>query len=127
MTAKGSAVAFAPGSIGNCAVGFDVLGHSLAGPGDRVRVTSTDTGIVRILAVRGCEVPLPLQAERNTAGRALLALLAHAPTGTGFDVEIDKGIAFGSGMGGSAASAVAAVVAANALLPAPLDLATLYA
>jgi homoserine kinase len=34
-------------------------------------------------------------------------------------VEIDKGIPLGSGLGGSAASAVGAVVAANALLPAP--------
>src|SRR3546814_16987216 len=44
----------------------------------------------------------------------------------GFDIHIDKGIALGSGMGGSAASAVAAVVAANALLPEPLPRAALY-
>src|SRR5256885_10575033 len=37
--------------------------------------------------------------------------------GFGFTLEIDKGIPLGSGLGGSAASAVAAVVAANALLP----------
>lgn len=125
--ARRSATAFAPGSIGNCAVGFDVLGHSLGGPGDRVTVTWNDAGAVRIVAIRGTEVALPLEAERNTAGRALMALLPHAPAGAGFDVTIDKGIALGSGMGGSAASAVAAVVAANALLPTPLDLATLYA
>jgi homoserine kinase len=34
-------------------------------------------------------------------------------------MEIDKGIPLGSGLGGSAASAVGAVVAANALLPEP--------
>jgi homoserine kinase len=39
----------------------------------------------------------------------------------GFEVSITKGIALGSGMGGSAASAVAALVAANALLERPLD------
>jgi homoserine kinase len=37
----------------------------------------------------------------------------------GFEMEIEKGIPLGSGLGGSAASAVGAVVAANALLPTP--------
>jgi homoserine kinase len=37
----------------------------------------------------------------------------------GVEIQIDKGIALGSGLGGSAASAVAAVVAANALLDEP--------
>ena len=37
----------------------------------------------------------------------------------GFELDIEKGIPLGSGLGGSAASAVAAVVAANALLPVP--------
>jgi homoserine kinase len=41
--------------------------------------------------------------------------------GFGFDAFIDKGIPLGSGLGGSAASAVAAVVAANALLDKPLS------
>lgn len=120
------ATAEAPPSVGNVAVGFDMLGHALEGRGDRVTVTRTATGMVRVLAVRGIEPPLPLEAERNTAGRALLALLAQCPVGTGFDIEIDKGIALGSGMGGSAASSAAAVVAANATLAAPLDEATLY-
>jgi homoserine kinase len=39
--------------------------------------------------------------------------------GFGFAMRIDKGIPLGSGLGGSAASAVGAVVAANALLPQP--------
>jgi homoserine kinase len=107
-------------------VGFDILGHSVEGTGDRVTVTKTKTGRVVIGAIRGVVEALPREAEANTAGRALLAMLPHAPEGTGFEVEIDKGIALGSGMGGSAASAVAAVVAANALLPCPLELATLY-
>jgi len=119
--------AFAPATVANCAVGFDVLGHALTGHGDTVTVTETRTGTVRITAIRGADVPIPASAEQNTAGKALLELLRHATPGTGFDVAIDKGIALGSGMGGSAASAVAAVVAANALLPRPVDLATLYA
>lgn len=120
------ASAVAPPSVGNAAVGFDVLGHALDGHGDRATVTRTGSG-VRVTAIRGTDVRLPLEAERNTAGRALLALLAHCPAGTGFDVEIDKGIALGSGMGGSASSAVAAVVAANATLDTPVGVDALYA
>ncbi|HEY1033796.1 MAG TPA: homoserine kinase, partial [Pseudoxanthomonas sp.] len=44
----------------------------------------------------------------------------------GFEVEIEKGIPLGSGMGGSAASCVAALVAANAVLDAPLSREALY-
>lgn len=120
------ATAFSPASIGNVAVGFDILGHSVAGAGDRVTVTRTDSGTVKIVAIRGAAIPLPLNAMENTAGRALLTLMKSLPPGIGFDVEIDKGIAMGSGMGGSAASAVAAVVAANAVLDQPVSKETLY-
>jgi homoserine kinase len=72
---------------------------------------------VEIRAVRGVAVDIARAASDNTAGRALIALLEAVRPGFGFGVEIDKGIPLGSGLGGSAASAVAAVVAANALLP----------
>jgi homoserine kinase len=44
----------------------------------------------------------------------------------GFAIELEKGIALGSGLGGSAASCVAALVAANALLDTPLSRDALY-
>ena len=69
---------------------------------------------------------LPMEAASNTAGAALIALREALQLPFGFDIELDKGIAFGSGMGGSAASAVAALVAANALLDTPLSRAELY-
>ena len=120
-----TATAFAPASIGNVAVGFDVLGQSLEGPGDRAIVRLTTDGKVRIVAIRGTVTDLPLDPQRNTAGRALLGMLEQRP-GIGFEVELEKGIPLGSGMGGSAASAVAALVAANALLDEPLSLPALY-
>jgi homoserine kinase len=64
---------------------------------------------------------IPREPERNTAGRALLAMQEALKPGFGFDAFIEKGIPLGSGLGGSAASAVAAVVAANALLDKPLS------
>ena len=63
---------------------------------------------------------IPTDPEKNTAGRALLAMQQALSPGFGFAASIHKGIPLGSGLGGSAASAVAAVVAANALLPKPL-------
>lgn len=120
-----SATAFSPASIGNVAVGFDILGQSFDGPGDRATVRLLDTPVVRIAAIRGGVPGLPLEPEQNTAGKALLGILKKRP-GVGFEVELDKGIPLGSGMGGSAASAVAALVAANALLEQPLSLPELY-
>jgi homoserine kinase len=123
---KPTATAFAPASVGNVGIGFDILGHTIEGPGDRVTVRRDDTRGVRIVAVRGCETPLPMVAERNTAGAALIALGNALALPFGFEIEIDKGIPYGSGMGGSAASAVAALVAANALLDQPLSPHALY-
>ena len=118
--------AFAPASVGNVAVGFDLLGHSVAGAGDIATVRRTDAPGVRITAIRGVVTDLPREPAANTAGAALLSLLAAQAPGFGLELELDKGIALGSGMGGSAASCVAALVAANALLDAPLPRESLY-
>lgn len=120
------ATAFAPASVGNAAVGFDILGHALAGAGDRVVARRTAQAGVRVVAIRGAAVELPREAERNTAGKALLSLFEARRAEFGVEIEIEKGIALGSGMGGSAASAVAALVAANELFEEPLSREELY-
>jgi homoserine kinase len=119
-TVRESATAFAPASVGNVAIGFDIMGFAVDALGDRVTVTRRSAPGVQIDAVRGVAGELPREAGDNTAGRALLAMLEHVRVDFGFGLEIDKGIPLGSGLGGSAASAVGAVVAANALLPEPL-------
>lgn len=119
--ARERATAFAPASVGNVAIGFDILGFAIDTLGDRVTVSRLETPGVEVSAVRGITGELPRQAQDNTAGRALLALQEAVRPAFGFRVEIDKGIPLGSGLGGSAASAVGAVVAANALLPQPLS------
>ena len=113
--------AFAPASVGNVAVGFDILGHSVAALGDHVTATRRDEPGVAIRSIRGVVEDLPLVAERNTAGMAALALARGLGLGYGFDLDVLKGIPLGSGLGGSAASAVAAVVATAALVEQPLD------
>lgn len=121
--------AFAPAGVGNIGVGFDLLGHSIAGPRDIVRVRRIDVPRVRVAAIGG-DAPgldvIPLDIERNTAGRAVASLHAALGLAFGFELELEKGIPVGAGLGGSAASCVAALVAANALLDAPLPREALY-
>ena len=126
MSGLHEACAFAPASVANVAVGFDLLGYAVAGVGDTVTVRRIDALEVRIAAIRGAAVELPTQAASNTAGAALIALRQALALPFGFEVEIDKGIPLSSGMGGSAASCVAALVAANALLEQPLSREQLY-
>ena len=115
------ATAYAPASVGNVAIGFDILGFAVDALGDRVTVARCAAPGVEIRAVSGIAGELPRAARDNTAGRALLDMQEALRPDFGFRLEIDKGIPLGSGLGGSAASAVAAVVAANALLPRPVS------
>lgn len=110
------ATAFAPASVGNVAIGFDILGFSVDALGDRVTVSRSARPGVTITGITGVAGELPFDAARNTAGRALLAMHAALSLDFGLEMAIHKGIPLGSGLGGSAASAVGAVVAANALL-----------
>ena len=114
------ATAFAPASVGNVGVGFDILGQSVEALGDRVTLARSAAPGVRILGIEGIPEALPLEPAKNTAGQALFAMQRALGLDFGFDVHIEKGIPLGSGLGGSAASAVAAVVAANAFLSQPL-------
>ena len=120
--AREEATAFAPASVGNVAIGFDILGFSIEAIGDRATVRRSPRPGVRITAIEGSSVDLPREAERNTAGRALIAMREALGLAFGFELRLSKGIPLSSGLGGSAASAVAAVVAANALLPEPRPL-----
>jgi homoserine kinase len=129
LALRTEARAFAPASVGNIGVGFDLLGHAIVGPRDVALVRRIAEPLVRIDAIRGSvngADTLPLVAENNTAGYALIALRKALGLAHGFALELDKGIPLGSGLGGSAASCVAALIAANALLDTPLPREALY-
>lgn len=115
-----AATAFAPATVGNVGIGFDILGHSFGVIGDHVRATRVARPGVHVSAITGVTGELPFEPERNTAGRAVQSLAESLDLPFGIELAIDKGIPLGSGLGGSAASAVAAVVAANELLDRPL-------
>lgn len=114
--------AFAPATVANVGIGFDILGHTVDAVGDRVRLRCIEEPTVRIRSITGIPGDISLNPHSNTAGRALQAMRGALELTQGFEIDIEKGIPLASGMGGSAASAVAAVVAANALLPNPVTL-----
>lgn len=119
------ATASAPASIGNVGVGFDVLGLAFDAARDTVTAVREEQPGVRLGAVSGLVASLPDQPHSNTALAAAKALLDAAGAGFGVRLAVDKGVPMSAGMGGSASSAVAAVVAVNALLDQPLERAAL--
>jgi homoserine kinase len=109
---------FSPASVSNVCCGFDILGFSIAGLGDELIITESDSNKVNIIKVNGYEVPL--STEKNTASVAAQSLLDFLNINRGFDIEINKNIKPGSGIGSSAASAVGTVYGINELLGSPL-------
>lgn len=113
---------FAPASVANVAVGFDILGFALEKPGDEIIARLSDKPGLRITKITGAKGKLPYELEKNTAGFAAMKLLEHlGETGRGIELEIHKKMPFGSGLGSSAASAVAGVMAVNEILRRPLS------
>lgn len=104
----------APATVANVVCGFDCLGFALEEPRDEMTVRLIDEKTVRIKHLD--DYNLPTEAEKNVAGKAVLAMLDQIHENIGFEIEITKNIKPGSGIGSSSASAVGAVVAANELL-----------
>lgn len=116
--------AFAPASMANLGVGFDILGLALSEPGDRVIAEWHDEPGVTIVEITGDNGKLPRAADKNTASVAALSVLkaiaALQGVTRGVALTIHKDLPLASGLGSSAASAVAAAVAVNGLFGAPL-------
>jgi homoserine kinase len=115
---------YAPGSTSNVGPGFDCLGIAFVGKGDRVTAARAGEPGVRVRSVS--DPRIPLDPSRNTAALAAAAVLRRARIAdAGLDLAVEKGLPLAGGMGGSAASAVAGAVAADALLGARLETADL--
>jgi homoserine kinase len=107
---------FAPASIGNIGIGFDIMGLCIEQPGDEVVARFSQYPGVRITKIEGGD-SLPMHVEKNTAGVAVLRFLEHLGAfNRGIELEIYKKMPSGSGLGSSAASAVAGVFAVSELL-----------
>ena len=113
---------FAPASVANVAVGYDILGFALNGPGDEIVAGFSEIPGLEIVQITGDGGKLPYLPEKNTAGLAALKLLEDLDyKDRGIFLEIHKKMPFGSGLGSSAASAAGAVMAVNELLGNPLE------
>jgi homoserine kinase len=108
---------FAPASVANVAVGFDILGFAIDKPGDEIVARFSDKPGLRIARITGDGGKLSLDPLKNTASFAAHKLLEHLGENEwGIELEIHKKMPFGSGLGSSAASAVGGVMAVNELL-----------
>jgi homoserine kinase len=113
--------AFAPATVANVSCGFDVFGFAVDQPGDEVEMALNKTSEVTIKGIEGDQGRLPLAAERNTAGVAVQAFLKALDSKQGVEITLYKNLPLGSGMGSSAASSVAALVAINHLMGEPFS------
>lgn len=112
---------FAPASVANVACGFDILGFALEKPGDEIIARLSDRKGLVITKITGAKGKLPTELDKNTAGFAAKKLLEHlGEEDRGIELEIHKKMPFGSGLGSSAASAAAGVMAINEILKRPL-------
>jgi homoserine kinase len=105
---------FAPATVANVAVGFDILGFAIDKPGDEIIIREGVEPGLKITVITGANNKLPFQVEKNTAGYSAMKLLQHiGETDRPLEMEIHKKMPFGSGLGSSAASAVGGVFGVN--------------
>ncbi|MBN1680524.1 MAG: homoserine kinase [Anaerolineae bacterium] len=117
---KTRVTAFAPATVANLGMGFDILGMALSAPGDRVTAQHSATPGVVLHTITGDDGRLPTDPDKNTACIAARETLRLLGVSTGVQLTLEKGLPLASGLGSSAASAVAAAVAVNELFGAPL-------
>ncbi len=108
-----------PASVSNLCCGFDILGMALNEPFDTMQLSLKDEPGIIIQHLDNYQ--LPINADKNIAGVALLSMMKALGYKNGFEIIIHKHIKPGSGIGSSAASAAGIVVAANELLGKPFD------
>jgi homoserine kinase len=111
---------FAPATVANVTCGFDILGFAVHEPGDEVILKLSNSDQINIKEITGDQGVLPREVEKNTVSVAIQAFMEHLGEKIGVDIYLEKKMPLGSGLGSSAASAVAGVYAMNALLDQPL-------
>ncbi len=111
---------FAPASVSNLNCGFDVLGFALDQPGDEVVLTLDESQSVHLDVITGDYGLLPKEVHKNTASAVIQLYLQQIGIQQGVGVTLHKNMPLNSGLGSSAASSVAALVAINSLMGEPL-------
>ena len=109
----------APATVSNVGPGFDIMGFALHLPVEEMILTIKAKPGIKIKKISGDNNALPLDINKNTATVALKNMLNQLHENFGIELTINKKIISGSGLGSSAASAVASVFALNELLDKP--------
>ncbi len=114
---------FAPATVANVVCGFDVLGFAVNEPGDEVVMRITGNPGVSISKITGDDGRLPTHPAKNTVSASVQHFLKHINReDIGVEIELDKKMPIGSGLGSSSASTVAGLFAINTLLDNPLGI-----
>ena len=116
----------APASVSNVGCGFDVMGFAINLVSDELTVSKAKNHTeIKIKKIEGDGGRLSHNIDENTCTIAIKSLLKSKKIESGLELVIRKKIGFGSGLGSSAASAVAGVYAVNKLLNLKLSKAEL--
>ena len=119
---SGDVHVFGPASLSNLGPGFDALGLCISGVGDIVRARIVDRPGIHLDHDPGIvSWVLPKDPTKNTAYVAAEGVRRLIKPEKGVSFTLKKGIPLGSGIGGSAASAVAGAWAVNLLFGCPLE------
>lgn len=110
----------APATVANLIVGFDILSLAISGLYDEVILTPNDGHGWRIISIEN-GAGIPLDPNKNVCTAGMEMMRRDLDTSPHFDVTIRKGYQAGSGLGSSAASAVAALWAYNEAVGRPLS------
>ncbi|MEW6701999.1 MAG: homoserine kinase [Bacteroidota bacterium] len=111
----------APATVSNVGPGFDIMGFAINTTAEEMIVRLKNKEGIRITKITGSKNKLPLSIKKNTAAVALTHMITRLNEKIGVEIEIKKKIQSGSGLGSSAASAVAAPFALNELLGRPFS------
>jgi len=111
--------------MGNISCGYDILGLALEKPGDIVKIERKEQRGINITSISGDQQQLPTNPQKNTAGVAAQKFLEEFKIDVGLEMEIEKHMPTGSGLGSSAASAAAVLFGLNKLFGQPADRKTL--
>ena len=116
-----SVKAIAPATVANVSCGFDIFGFAVEAPADEVILTLKKEPGVVIKTITGDGGKLPMESDKNTSGVAVEAFLKEIDANAGVEIVLNKKLPLGSGMGSSAASSAAALVAINHLHDNPFS------
>ena len=116
---------YAPASMGNVGVGFDLLGAALAPIdgsllGDRVMISKAKSGI-DFSQIGQWAHKLPSQGKDNIVYQCAEFFLQKLQREDGVTICLEKNLPVGSGLGSSASSVVAALYALNEHFDQPFD------